>query len=102
MISVEQLAQNTKSQKARAAYKPFNAQKPHYVFLDKKHKAIIDHVTLNDVVRWLDDDDDGCVEVCWVLGILADLKLKAVPMPISKDHEQILRLIKVLFDEVRR
>jgi hypothetical protein len=64
-----------------------------------KIKQTVDQATVDDVLGWLDNDPQGHIGAGLVIGKIAMWKLEG--QQLSKDHEQILKLIKVLYDQVK-
>jgi hypothetical protein len=64
-----------------------------------KIKQIVEQAKVDDVLGWLENDPEGYIGVGLVIGKIAAWKMEG--QQISKDHEQILKLVKVLYDQVK-
>lgn len=64
-----------------------------------KIKQIVEQAKVDDVLGWLENNPEGYIGTCLVMGRIAAWKMEG--QKISKDHEQILKLVKVLYDQVK-
>ena len=64
-----------------------------------KIKQVVEQAKVDDVLRWLDEDPEGYIGVGLVIGKIAAWKMEG--QQISQDHEKILKLVKVLYDQVK-
>jgi hypothetical protein len=64
-----------------------------------KIKQVVEQAKVDDVLGWLENDPEGYIGVGLVIGKIANWKMEG--QQLSKDHEQILKLIKVLYDTAK-
>lgn len=100
--SIEQLKIRTELKKAdrKTKWKEKQAKRKvyyNYTYLPPDQKKMVDMIDCQDFVTLLEAKE--YTSVCFVLGIIADLKMKGAP--INKDQEQCLKFIQVLFDRMQ-
>jgi hypothetical protein len=64
-----------------------------------KIKQVIEQATVDDVLGWLENDPQGHIGAGLVIGKIAAWKMEG--KVLSKDHEAILKLVKILYDQAK-
>jgi hypothetical protein len=95
----ERAAVKTANTAPKAAFKTVHPKQR--MARNKKIKQVVDQATVDDIFRWLDEDETGYIGVGLIIGRIAGWKMEDPNRQLSKDHEQILRLVKVLYDQVK-